>query len=160
LGGGIVALKFRDPEGHPLELIQFAEPDPRTEDGIDHSAIVVADANRSIAFYSPTLGLSVTARQVNRGGAQDRLDDLDGVELDVVSLAPRRLAPHVELLGYREPRGRSGTRRHPTDIATSRLVFVMAASEHGAQVSEPAGGARAELLNDPDGHILMLEYRQ
>jgi catechol 2,3-dioxygenase-like lactoylglutathione lyase family enzyme len=160
LGSGIVAFKFRDPDGHPLELIQFAKPDAGADDGIDHSAISVADAQRSIAFYSATLGLSVTARQVNRGAAQDRLDDLDGVELDVVSLAPRRLAPHVELLGYREPRGRSGSSRHPTDIAASRLVFVMAVSEDGAQVSEPAGGTWAELLNDPDGHILMLEYRQ
>jgi catechol 2,3-dioxygenase-like lactoylglutathione lyase family enzyme len=159
LTGGIVAFKFRDPDGHPLELIQFAEPDPRTEDGIDHSAITVASAERSIAFYSSTLGLSVTARQVNSGTAQDRLDNLDGVEADVVSLAPRRVAPHVELLSYREPRGRSGVLCHPTDIAASRLVFVMA-EEDGAQVSEPRGGARADLLNDPDGHTLMLEYRQ
>ena len=31
LPGGIVAFKFRDPDGHPLELIQFPRPDPRTE---------------------------------------------------------------------------------------------------------------------------------
>jgi catechol 2,3-dioxygenase-like lactoylglutathione lyase family enzyme len=157
LKSGIVAFKFRDPEGHPLEFIQFAKPDSRTEDGIDHSAIAVADAQRSIAFYASTLGLSVTARQVNSGAAQDRLDDLDGVEVDVVSLAPRRLAPHVELLGYRQPRGRCGAPRHPTDIAASRLVLVMAASEDGNELSNSAGDGRASLLNDPDGHILVLE---
>ena len=30
LPGGVVAFKFRGPDGHPLELIQFPWPDPRT----------------------------------------------------------------------------------------------------------------------------------
>jgi Glyoxalase/Bleomycin resistance protein/Dioxygenase superfamily len=64
---GIVAFKFRDPD--LLELIQFPRPDLRTEGGIDHSAISVADAERSIAFYAERLGLSLQSRQVNRGPA-------------------------------------------------------------------------------------------
>jgi catechol 2,3-dioxygenase-like lactoylglutathione lyase family enzyme len=66
---GIVAFKFRDPDGHLLELIQFPRPDLRAEGGIDHSAISVADAERSIAFYAERLGLSLQSRQVNRGPA-------------------------------------------------------------------------------------------
>ncbi len=53
--GGVIAFKFRDPDGHPLELIQFpagsgevisqrAAPEAPTL-GIDHSAISVADAS-------------------------------------------------------------------------------------------------------------------
>jgi catechol 2,3-dioxygenase-like lactoylglutathione lyase family enzyme len=143
LPGGIVAYKFRDPDGHPLELIAFPKADPRGERGIDHSAIAVADAERSIAFYAG-LGLAVRARQVNAGAAQDALDGLDGVRVDVVALDPARPAPHVELLGYHAPPGRSNATPDPTDIAASRLVFAVDAR-------------RAALLRDPDGHAVLLE---
>ena len=46
--GNVIAYKFRDPDGHPLELLQF--PSNNTV-RIDHSAISVSDAERSIAFY-------------------------------------------------------------------------------------------------------------
>src|SRR6185437_10932555 len=50
--GGLTAVKFRDPEGHPLEFVQFPaalEGSRRSEwlSGIDHSAISVADADAS-----------------------------------------------------------------------------------------------------------------
>jgi catechol 2,3-dioxygenase-like lactoylglutathione lyase family enzyme len=143
----IVAFKFRDPDGHPLELIQFPTPVPRTRGGIDHSALSVADADRSIAFYADRLGLTVAARDENTGPAQDALDDLDAVAVDVVALAPATAAPHVELLAYRRPRGRARPMR-PTDIAASRLVFAVDAL--------PDQG-RAALLHDPDGHAVLLE---
>ena len=99
LPGGVVAFKFRDPDGHPLELIQFPAADPATAGGIDHSAISVSDVGRSVAFYAAELGLHESARQVNTGPAQDALDGLAGVTVDVVALAPEVAAPHVELLG-------------------------------------------------------------
>lgn len=58
--GGVRAYKFRDPDGHPLELLQF--PKDKTPNawsaghslpgqiGIDHSAISVADSGASAAF--------------------------------------------------------------------------------------------------------------
>jgi catechol 2,3-dioxygenase-like lactoylglutathione lyase family enzyme len=147
LPGGIVAYKFRDPDGHPLELISFPHPDPRTQGGIDHSAISVADAARSIAFYAERLGLTVAARQVNTGPAQDAMDGLDGVRVDVVALAPAHPAPHVELLGYRTPPGRPALPMHPSDLAASRLVFAVEMATETA------------LLRDPDGHHLMLEQQ-
>jgi catechol 2,3-dioxygenase-like lactoylglutathione lyase family enzyme len=63
--GGIRALYFRDPDGHFLELLQFppgkgqARWHNRRELflGIDHTAIVVADTDASLAFYRDTLGL-------------------------------------------------------------------------------------------------------
>ena len=142
LPGGIVAFKFRDPDGHPLELIGFPNPDPRTAGGLDHSAISVADVARSVAFYATELGLTEQQRQVNTGPAQDALDDLDGVRVDVVALAPSQPAPHVELLGYRTPRGRVAARGHASDVAATRLVF--AADE-------------SRMLRDPDGHLVLLE---
>ena len=103
LPGGIVAYKFRDPDGHPLELIAFPHGNPHTARGIDHTAIAVADPHASIAFYTGGLGLAVQARQINTGPAQDALDGLERVVVDVIALAPPEPAPHVELLGYRSP---------------------------------------------------------
>jgi catechol 2,3-dioxygenase-like lactoylglutathione lyase family enzyme len=144
LPGGIVAFKFRDAEAHPLELIAFPRPDPHTQGGIDHSAISVADADRSIAFYTETVGLSLQSRQVNTGAAQDRLDNLDNVTVDVCALAPASVAPHLELLAYRAPRGRVATPIHQADIAATRLVF------------SAAPGTPPTLFHDPDAHAILL----
>jgi catechol 2,3-dioxygenase-like lactoylglutathione lyase family enzyme len=151
-----VAFKFRDPEGHPLELIQFPKPDAATEAGIDHSAIVVADAERSIAFYADVLNLSVRARQVNQGPAQDNMDALGGTEVDVVGLAPAQPAPHVELLAYRHPRGRAAARMRPADIAASRLVFAVDRLAEDLDQCVLRNGTRAASMHDPDGHALLL----
>ena len=138
--GGATAFKFRDPDGHPLELIQL--PDAHLV-GIDHSAIVVADAARSIAFYQG-LGLQVAARQINSGPEQDRLDGLEHASVEVVALRPPVPVPHVELLAYRTPPVRPATRVAPADIAGTRLVFEAPACP------EPT------LIADPDGHWLLL----
>ena len=137
--GGATAFKFRDPDGHPLELIQF--PDSRTG-GIDHSAIAVLDAEPSIAFYRG-LGLSVAARQINVGPEQDALDGLSGARVDVVALEPSDPVPHVELLAYQTPPGHPCARLKPQDIAATRLVF---ATDVPSTV----------LTYDPDGHALLL----
>lgn len=143
--GGVTAIKFRDSEGHPLEFLQF----PSGADtpwhgtgilGIDHSAISVADAGASSAFYA-ALGLEAKGATVNRGAGQDALDGLPGVEVDVVPLAPPRATPHLELLGYRSPAGRPRPPSKPTDIAATRIVW--------------AANCDA-LLRDPDGHLHLL----
>ena len=59
--GGIRAVYFRDPDGHPLELIQFppGKGDPRWQQndllflGIDHSAIAVQDTETRLALSRP-----------------------------------------------------------------------------------------------------------
>jgi catechol 2,3-dioxygenase-like lactoylglutathione lyase family enzyme len=155
LPGGTVAYKFRDADGHPLELISLAKPDKLTAGGIDHSAICVADTARSINFYAAALGLAVTARQVNQGPAQDALDGLAGAVVDVVALAPAIAEPHVELLSYRHPRGRVGVARRPGDIAATRLVFARAWQAGEARKAN-AEAADIRLLHDPDGHALVL----
>jgi len=67
--GGIRAVYFRDPDDHPLELIQFppGKGDPRWQDkdhlflGIDHSAVAAGDTERSLAFYRDRLGCASPA---------------------------------------------------------------------------------------------------
>lgn len=142
--GGAIAFKFRDPDGHPLELIEF--PD-RSIGGIDHSAIVVADAERSIAFYHDTLGLRLGARQLNTGPEQDRLDGLEGARVEVVALLPGTPTPHLELLAYRSPAVRPAPPAGPNDVVATRLVL---------EVNSLPDGRRAALIADPDGHKLLL----
>ena len=149
--GGATAYKFRDPEGHPLELIEFSD---RHESGVDHSAIVSADVERSIAFYRDTLGLVVAARQTNRGPAQDRLDGLEGTVVEVVALQPATPTPHIELLAYQSPAIVPAQPHEARDIAATRLVLTVdRLAQPGVQLAD---GSRAALIRDPDGHLLVL----
>jgi catechol 2,3-dioxygenase-like lactoylglutathione lyase family enzyme len=157
--GGVTAYKFRDPEGHPLELLEFASTAvpprwrvaPAAEPcvGIDHSAICVADSARSIAFYE-ALGLERVAHTLNRGPAQQRLDGVVAASVEVTALAPREPGPHVELLCYHTGGGAGGA-LHSNDIAATRLVF-----ERGGGAAEAAAAPPRRLL-DPDHHQLVIE---
>ncbi|MGA9343025.1 MAG: VOC family protein [Rhodanobacteraceae bacterium] len=176
--GGVIAYKFRDPDGHPLELMAFPQDvgDPvwhhMNSDGamlgIDHSAISVASADRSITFYAGLLGFTLTTRQTNRGPEQDLLDALSDVAVDVIALQPEEArTPHIELLGYRTPRGRAPSSIAVCDIAADRLVLKVrglpALLETTADANviatgavDSADGSQAAVLRDPDGHLLVL----
>ncbi len=145
----VQAFKFRDPDLHPLELLQFAPgktPDAWRDRrkhggqiglGIDHTAMSVADADRSAEFYR-VLGLAVGDRTLNHGPGQQRLDGLSDVEVLVVSMnPPEQGTPHLELLGYRRPKGEVGPKLRANDIAATRIVW---------------RGRRTSLIVDPDGH--------
>ena len=147
--GGVQAFKFRDPDGHPLELLQF--PSDRTPTawrtdhalarpiglGIDHSAISVADADSSAAFYG-ALGLNTGDRTFNEGPEQQRLDDLRGVKVAVVPMIPPEGTPHLELLGYQIPSGDPAPALEVNDVAATRIIW---------------SGSEAKLIRDPDGHL-------
>jgi catechol 2,3-dioxygenase-like lactoylglutathione lyase family enzyme len=172
----VTAFKFRDPEGHPLELLAFAPGATPARWafksgnlclGIDHSAISVADTGRSIAFYS-RLGLAPTASSLNVGREQEKLDNLLGAAVEVTALAPPTQAvPHVELLCYR---GNFDRRQHLTnrnDVAATQLVFevkhaldAIVARNSDTTISSSTA-AESEglriLLRDPDGHLLCIE---
>ncbi|HEX3895328.1 MAG TPA: VOC family protein [Rudaea sp.] len=147
--GGVTAFKFRDPEGHPLELLEFP-PDAvpaRWKNsatssitlGIDHTAMSVADVDASIAFYA-SLGFHVSNRSTNRGVEQDRLDGIDGLCVEVIALSPPESTPHLELLCYAMRRSVAATGPH--DIAATRVVLT-------------ADNALGE-MRDPDGHRLIV----
>jgi catechol 2,3-dioxygenase-like lactoylglutathione lyase family enzyme len=154
--GGATAFKFRDPEGRPLELLQFPpdaipplwrarfEADPqRLFHGIDHTGITIRDAGASAAFWA-RLGLEVAHRQLNQGPEQARLDAFAAVadaEVEIVSLSPPGgLRPGVEMLCYRRPP--TATRAAP-DLSTAATRIVLSAPP------PPGAGDR-----DPDGHRL------
>jgi catechol 2,3-dioxygenase-like lactoylglutathione lyase family enzyme len=156
--GGVVAFKFRDPDGHPLELLAFPEQKMPLHWkayskaglflGIDHSAINVSDSKRSIAFYE-TLGLQTGSCSVNTGIEQARLDGLTAPRVEVTAQTPPRATPHVELLCYRSDRLRRTLDQRENDVAATRLVFDT--TRPGA-----ANAAGKQDLVDPDGHHLIL----
>ncbi|SEJ42909.1 VOC family protein [Frateuria terrea] len=170
--GNVSAFKFRDPEGHPLELIHFPtgvgapcwQHAPGLFLGIDHSAIAVADAGASLAFYA-SMGWQVAGRSRNRGPAQDRLDGLRGVDVDVIGLEPAQGGPpHLELLGYRVPQGRSlQPPAASNDLAADRLVLAvedlpaLLAGLPGDGYLHQLDGRDAAFLRDPSGHRLLLQ---
>ncbi|MEO8837053.1 MAG: VOC family protein [Caldimonas sp.] len=182
--GGATAFKFRDPDGHPLELIAFAAGtgDPRWHEaggdaptlGIDHTALSVRDVAASLAFYEQELGLALVARQTNRGPAQDALDGVDGAVVEVIALAPGAAStPHIELLGYASPVPRAPPRREPLladhgDRTELLVADLRSLAERLAVPPRGAAGAAADLqdaafidggavlLRDPDGHLLVL----
>ena len=143
--GGVTAVKFRDPDGHPLELLQFpADSNPRWKgegfSGIDHSAVSVAAVEDSVRFYA-LHGLRVGNRTLNYGPTQVALDGLDSVVVDVVPMNPQRATPHVELLRYRTPTGRSFSPSATNDTAATRIVW---------------DAGQNALLRDPHGHLHQL----
>ena len=155
--GGVVAFKFRDTDGHPLELLAFPEQKIPTHWqarskaglflGIDHSAISVSDSARSIAFYE-ALGLRAASRSVNSGWEQAHLDGLSDPHVEVTALDPRQATPHVEILCYQSAAHTGKQILHHNDIAATRLVFETAAS--------PDAAASSHALVDPDGHHIFL----
>jgi catechol 2,3-dioxygenase-like lactoylglutathione lyase family enzyme len=163
--GSVTAFKFRDPDGHPLELISFPHSDIWKGNaltlGIDHSAISVSDVDASVDFYTEVLGLAVTAHGKNVGPEQDRLDNLKNVTTSVLALETQQKTPHLELLCYQTPKGRKPDHPvEPRDIAGDRLVFAVDDVEALIARLEPPPLKTvpgAALLRDPDGHLLILE---
>ncbi len=170
--GGIRAFYFRDPDGHPLELIWFppGKGDPRWQQptdrlflGIDHTAIAVGDTEKSLAFYRDRLGFRVAGGSENSGIEQERLNAVRGAHLRITSLRAGG-GPGVEFLEYLAPR--TG-RRFPRDERANDLIHWqtrLIARDDGAlgdvgsrAVAFPGhelGFARAVAVHDPDGHTL------
>jgi catechol 2,3-dioxygenase-like lactoylglutathione lyase family enzyme len=183
--GFVQAFKFRDPDGHPLELLHFPAGTGRPtwnapgRDGlflgIDHSAIGVSDTPQSQAFYE-SLGLKAAYRIVNRGPTQERLDGTFNAVVKISGfLPPAGAGPGVEFLDYRVP---SNGRPAPVDTAANDIAHVHlrfavenltamsdALFDKGVRFLSPGvvemdrsryGYAHAAMIRDPDGHALLL----
>jgi catechol 2,3-dioxygenase-like lactoylglutathione lyase family enzyme len=181
--GGIKAFYFKDPDGHPLEILQFpagkGEPRWQATDrlflGIDHTAVVVSDTTASLRFYRDTLGLRVAGESTNYGPEQERLNNVSGARLRITALRAVR-GPGVEFLEYLAPRnGRPAAGIQPNDLAhwettvttgdaslalerflMQRVIFV---SPSAAALAKPADIANALLVRDPDGHAVKVVQR-
>ena len=172
--GGIEAFYFRDPDGHFLEVLAFppGKGDPKWQRrdqlflGIDHTAIVSNDTERSLAFYREGLGLRLAGGAENFGVEQEHLNNVFGVRLRITTLrAPA--GPGVELLEYLAPRDGRLTPRDlkandlthwHTTIVTRGIEALLAKPFGGWLVSPsvvvapPVQSGRALLVRDPDAH--------
>ena len=112
---GIKAIKFRDPEGHDLELIYFPSRQGRRimadadqlacSCGIDHTAMTVDSTEKGVAFYRDLLGFEVGGVTLNSGPTQEVLDGLFNDTCLVTAMMPASAPPHVEFLEYKTPPG-------------------------------------------------------
>jgi catechol 2,3-dioxygenase-like lactoylglutathione lyase family enzyme len=178
--GGIKAFYFCDPEDHVLEIIWFppGKGDPKWQRpttnlflGIDHTAIVLSDTERSLAFYRELLGLRVAGSAENHGVEQEHLNQVFGARLRITALRAER-GPGIEFLEYIAP---PGGRPLPADAMATDLVFwhtklaVNGIEDFAAKLREqqtrfvstsivalPGGSsaARSVIVRDPDGHAL------
>ncbi|MDX7949725.1 VOC family protein [Lichenihabitans sp. Uapishka_5] len=167
--GGVAAFKFRDPTGHPLELLFFptgiGDPSwhtaaPPVFQGVDHTAIAVSDADTSAAFYADVLAFTVTACTRNAGIEQSKLDAVPNDAVDVVALQPGASPPHLELLGYRTGSRRAAPAASGIDAVASRTILVGDMARIRARLSARGhamrqgvwDGSSALSFQDPDGH--------
>jgi catechol 2,3-dioxygenase-like lactoylglutathione lyase family enzyme len=180
---GIRAFYFRDPDGHPLEILQFP-PDKgqakwhaksdRLFLGIDHTAIVVDDTEESLRFYRDLLGLRVAGESENYGIEQERLNNVFGARLRITALRAAQ-GPGIELLEYLAP---VDGRPIPDDVRANDLVYWQtrlstpdagrtARRLFGAGVRFVSPGvvelqdrrfgfSRGFLVRDPDGHAIQI----
>jgi catechol 2,3-dioxygenase-like lactoylglutathione lyase family enzyme len=172
--GGIKAFYFRDPEDHVIEIIWFptGKGDPKWQQsttnvflGIDHTAIVVSDTDRSLNFYTNVLGMRVVGGAENYGPEQERLNQVFGARLRITALRAER-GPGIEFLEYITP---PGGRPLPADAKANDLVFwrTHLAVDGFGLLSDVEGGSPGRLVSrsrtsgsfivrDPDGHALQL----
>lgn len=181
--GGIRAFYFRDPDGHPLEILAFPpdkgapkwrRPSDKLFLGIDHTAIVVGDTEASLRFYRDLLGLKVAGESENFGPEQERLNNVFGAHLRITTLRAAS-GPAIELLEYLAP---GNGRPYPADAAPndflhwqtnfaapdagqafqslreSRTPFL----SHGLiELPDPKAGRRKSVIvRDPDGHAIQV----
>lgn len=124
---GIQAFKFRDPDGHNLELLHFpvGKGNPKWQQtngqlflGIDHTAIAISNTKSSVHFYDGLLGMKLASHSLNYGTEQDRLDHLDGARVLITSHQPT-YGLGIEFLNYLQP---TNARPIPPDTQSDNLV--------------------------------------
>ncbi len=183
---GIKAIKFRDPDGHNLELLWFPDgkgnpawkkPGTNLFLGIDHTAVTVRSTDNSLAFYRDGLGLTVAGGGLNTGTEQEHLDSLPGARVRVTGLQPVVGPPGVEFLEYGLPAaGRPMPEdSRPVDLWHWQVTLVVADAEEAASrlrgratfissgvVTFPGsalGFTKGFLVRDPDGHAMQVVER-
>ena len=180
---GIRAFYFKDPDGHPLEILQFPpdKGDPkwhRVTDklflGIDHTAIVVSDTEKSLKFYRDFLGLKVAGQNENYGIEQEHLNNVFGARLRITTLKAGA-GPGIEFLEYLTPRD---GRPMPADERANDLFhwqtmlvapdanavaqhlrrgkFAFVSPDVVETLDGKLGFRKGFLVRDPDGHVMQV----
>jgi catechol 2,3-dioxygenase-like lactoylglutathione lyase family enzyme len=184
--GGISAFYFKDPDGHPVEILHFP-PDKGAEKwhrpgdklflGIDHTAIVVSDTDTSVRFYRDLLGMHIAGESENYGTEQEHLNNVFGAHLRITALRGAE-GPGIELLEYVAPRdGRPfPTDERANDVIHRQTVLVTGNANEAerdlamakanfvssgliANHNGELGFRSAFIVRDPDGHAVEIEQK-
>src|SRR5882762_5882054 len=183
---GISAFYFKDPDGHPVEVLQFPadkgadqwhRPSDKLFLGIDHTAIVVADTDASIKFYRDLLGMHVAGESENYGTEQEHLNNVFGAHLRITALRGAS-GPGIELLEYLAPRNgrpfpsdeQANDVVHRQTVLLTRGADAAARQLHSDRVNFVSSGvianqtgqlgfSKALLVRDPDGHAIEIEEK-
>jgi catechol 2,3-dioxygenase-like lactoylglutathione lyase family enzyme len=178
---GIKAFYFKDPDGHPVEILEFPEdkgalkwhrPSGRLFLGIDHTAIAVSNTESSLNFYRDILGMRVAGESENYGTEQEHLNNVFGARLRITALRAAA-GPGIEFLEYLTPRdGRPiPADERANDIVHRETILIALDVEAAAQnfsanktrfvssglVVNPiqqSGTRKAFIVRDPDGHAI------
>jgi catechol 2,3-dioxygenase-like lactoylglutathione lyase family enzyme len=184
--GGIRAFYFRDPDGHPLEVLWFPvdKGNPKWHVvsgklflGIDHTAVVISETEASLKFYRDRLGMEVAGESENYGPEQERLNNVFGARLRITALRAAS-GPGIEFLEYLAPRdGRPFPPEEKAndlihwqtrflgisvDEAAQTLRYSRSAFVSTGAVELPDGKAgfrKAVAVRDPDGHAVQIVER-
>ena len=184
--GGISAFYFKDPDGHPGEILHFpsdkgAEKWHRASEklflGIDHTAIVVSDTDASVRFYRDLLGMHTAGESENYGTEQEHLNNIFGAHLRITALRGDE-GPGIELLEYVAPRdGRPfPTDERANDVVHRQTVLLTSNADEAARNLSLAkanfvssglianhngelGFSTAFIVRDPDGHAVQIEQK-
>ncbi len=180
---GIKAFYFKDPDDHNLEIICFppGKGDPKWQVptdrlflGIDHTAIVVGDTDRSLKFYRDLMGIEANGKIENYGTEQEHLNNVFGAHLEITGLrAP--IGPGIEFLDYISPRDgrpipvdeRANDIMHwettvtvdDIDEAVKRIRagdYKFVSSGVVEVPEDKLGFERGVLVRDPDGHVVRI----
>jgi catechol 2,3-dioxygenase-like lactoylglutathione lyase family enzyme len=180
---GIQAFYFKDPDGHPLEILQFPpdkgdakwhRPTEQLFLGIDHTAIVVRNTDDSLKWYRDLLGLTVVGESENYGPEQEHLNNVFGARLRITTLRAAA-GPGIECLEYLAPHdGRPfPAEARANDLVHWQTTLIARDLEATTQqvragrfplvspglVTLPAGQlgfTAGVLVRDPDGHAMQL----
>ena len=183
---GIKAFYFKDPDGHPLEILQFPpgkgvkkwhRPSNNLFLGIDHTAIVVGDTEESLRFYRDLLGMRIVGESENYGTEQEHLNNVFGAHLRITSLRAG-FGPGVELLEYLSPRDGSPfpLDEHANHVIHRQTVLVTKSADQAARdlllakvnfvssgvianQKDELGYRTAFIVRDPDGHAVGIEQK-
>jgi catechol 2,3-dioxygenase-like lactoylglutathione lyase family enzyme len=178
---GIKAFYFKDPDEHPVEILEFPEdkgaakwhkPSGRLFLGIDHTAIAVSNTESSLKFYRDVLGMRVAGESENYGTEQEHLNNVFGARLRITALRAAT-GPGIEFLEYLTPRdGRPiPADERANDIVHRETILIALDVEAAAQnfsanktrfvssglVVNPiqqSGTRKAFIVRDPDGHAI------
>jgi catechol 2,3-dioxygenase-like lactoylglutathione lyase family enzyme len=135
-----------------------------------HTGITVTDLERSLAFWSGTLGFEVLFRAEAQGAFAETATGVPGADLRIAMLGG--YGHNIELIEYTRPAERQTLKPRPCDVGSWHLAFMVddldevlpVLESHGFQAvnppavieSGPRTGGKAVYTHDPDGTTVEL----